>query len=430
MRELRFPRFWLSVLVLLLMGFATDANAIWPGLMNYQGRLTDNGGSPVADGTYNITFNIYQSSASLWSESHSVTTNNGFFSVELGSNGSPLPVWIFGLNPLWLGITVGTDPEITPRTRLTSVPHAYGVASIDGAEGGNIQGSLWLMNEYATSGIVIAPYGIGGGALQIERPGEGAYFTVDGNYNNTSETRVTIGYYNPIRFCTDLSGDSKVQLPDNSIHSAEILDEPGLASEVSSAYVSLSPGMTDIETVSITIPTDGYILVQGDCYVQSDGATSDNHIRCQIDEESGGSATVPYFTQVGQWGFHSTDAHSWSISTHRLYYKTVGTYTFRLEGEATSTAHTTNAINATVTALYIPSGYDEVKSYVFDPAGFENAVPLEVATDRNPALTETMYEVDLRELEMKALRARAEALKAERDLYDAQLRQRTIDKDN
>jgi len=412
----RIPQILLSTLLLLLLVFVTDSNAIWPGLMNYQGRLTNNSGNPVADGSYDVTLKIYQTSAALWTESHSVFTTNGFLSV-----GSPLPSWIFGLDPRWLGITIGTDPEITPRTRLTSVPHAYRVASIDNAVGGTIDGPLWLMNEYATSGIVIGPYGSGGGGFQIERPGEGAYFSVDGNYNNTTETRVAIGYYNPILFDTDNTGDESVQLPHNAIHSAEILDEPGLASNVSSAYVSLSPGMTDIETVSITIPSDGYIHVQGDCYVQSDGATSDNHIRCQIDEESGGSVVVPYFTQVGQWGFYSTVAHSWSISTHRLYYKTAGSYTFRLEGEATSTAHTTTALNATVTAMFIPTGYETVKSYVSDPTGFENAVPVQVSADDNSTEPEMMYEVDLREMEMKALKARAEALQAERDLYEAQL---------
>jgi len=423
MRKSRILRVWLLALALGLVGFVSDTNAIWPGLMNYQGRLNDDSGNPVADDSYDVTFRIYQSSAALWTETHSVFTTDGFFSVELGSNGSPLPSWIFGLDPLWLGITVGTDPEITPRTRLTSAPHAYRVASVDYAEGGTIIGSLWLMNEYGTSGIAIGPYDNGGGALHVLRSGEGEYFSVDGNYNSTDETRVTIGYGNRVAFYTDLSGDSTVQLPDNAIHSAEILDEPGLASEVSAAYVSLSPGMVDIETVSITTPSDGYILVQGDCYVQTTGATTDNHIRCQIDEEEGGSVVVPYFTQAGQWVYHSTNAYSYSISTHRVYFKSAGSYTFRLEGEATSTAHTTNAINATVTALFISTGYDAVKSYVSDPSDFRNAVPVEALDGANSSSSETLYEVDLRELELKALRKRAEAMQAERDLYEALMRQ-------
>jgi hypothetical protein len=305
------------------------------------------------------------------------------------------------------------------------------VASVDYAEGGIILGGLDIINEYGFPGIFVGPNPTdGGGYFHLLGSGEDVYFTLDGNMNGTQGARVTIRGNSNMSFYTDHTGDESVQLPDNAIHSAEMLDEPGLASEVSSGYVTLSPGMTDIETVTITTPSDGYILVQGNCYVQSDNATSDNHIRCQIDEESGGGVVVPYFTQVGQWGFHSTDAHSWSISTHRIYYKTAGSYTFRLEGEATSTAHTTKAHNATVTALYIPSGYEVVKSYVSDPSGFENAVPVEVAVNDNPALSKTMYEVDLRQLEMRALRKRAEALQAERDLYEAQLQKRSIDEDN
>lgn len=392
MFRLKFPQMLLSLLVLALTGLVATVSADVPSLMNYQGRLTDVAGNPVPDGAHDVTFKIYAApdfNIEIWIESHTVVTTDGFFSVLLGSNTYPLTYSTFWSSELWLGVTVGSDPEMIPLTRIVTSPYAFRVGTVQGAAGGVIQDFLVVEGD-----------------VWVGTP------DIDGQ----------------LIMYTDVPGDESVQLPDSSIHSAEILDEPGLASEVSSAYVSLTPGMTDIETVSITTPSDGYILVQGDCYVQTDGATSDNHIRCQIDEEEGGDVVVPYFTQVGQWAYHSTVAHSYAISAHRIYYKPAGNYTFRLEGEATSTAHTTNAINATVTALFIPTGYESVKSYVSDPAGFDNAAPIEVAADNNSASTETAYEVDLRELEVKALRERAEALKAERDLYEAQLQQRSAEK--
>ena len=106
-----------------------------PGTMNYQGRLTDAAGLPVANGPHNITFRIYdETSDVLWSELHQVTTTDGFFSVQLGSNGSPLTADIFDHAESWLGITVDTDPEISPRTRLNTVPYAFKTGSVQSGE--------------------------------------------------------------------------------------------------------------------------------------------------------------------------------------------------------------------------------------------------------------------------------------------------------
>ena len=59
-----------------------------PTMINYQGRLTNSGGTPVPDGTYSVVFTIYDaasSGTSKWTETHSITTSSGLFSVRLGS---------------------------------------------------------------------------------------------------------------------------------------------------------------------------------------------------------------------------------------------------------------------------------------------------------------------------------------------------------
>ncbi len=94
--------------------------------MNYQGRLTDDIGTPLND-TVDITFGIYAmpiGTSLLWSETHlNVTVSSGLFSVILGSE-TTLPDSVFMGNDRYLGITVGTDPELSPRTLLTSAPSA------------------------------------------------------------------------------------------------------------------------------------------------------------------------------------------------------------------------------------------------------------------------------------------------------------------
>jgi hypothetical protein len=119
----------LLALALIVSTITVDAEV--PGTMNYQGRLTDDHGDPVANIPHNITFKIYdETSAVLWDESHIVTTDDGLFTVQLGSNGSPLTADIFNHAECWLGITVDADQEITPRTQLNTVPYAFRTGSV------------------------------------------------------------------------------------------------------------------------------------------------------------------------------------------------------------------------------------------------------------------------------------------------------------
>lgn len=123
--------------VLLAFGAFAVVVADVPQKINYQGRLTDTQGIAVADGPYLIKFKIYGSESgvdSLWSSGfQSVTVTNGLFSHILGS-GAPLTPEIFNPgNALFLGVTVGTDAEISPRTAFTSSAFAWHSNSTDTA---------------------------------------------------------------------------------------------------------------------------------------------------------------------------------------------------------------------------------------------------------------------------------------------------------
>lgn len=96
----------------------------------YQGRLADTAGAPLT-GTYGMIFRLYSASSGgvpLWEEqwtgSNSVAVSDGLFNVLLGSL-TPVPQSIItGNNSLFLGITVGSDDEMTPRIQLGTVPYA------------------------------------------------------------------------------------------------------------------------------------------------------------------------------------------------------------------------------------------------------------------------------------------------------------------
>ncbi|MDX2344338.1 MAG: hypothetical protein QNL26_10840 [Acidimicrobiia bacterium] len=76
-----------------------------------------------------LTFTIYDDPvlySPLWIESHAaVQVVGGVFTVTLGSVTS-IPSYILDdINPLWLGVAVGADPELQPRQLLTSVAFAF-----------------------------------------------------------------------------------------------------------------------------------------------------------------------------------------------------------------------------------------------------------------------------------------------------------------
>jgi hypothetical protein len=125
------------VIVSILIGalvIASVAFAGAPRLVNYQGTVADAGG-PL-DGPYNITFTLYPdslSSTTLWNELHvAVPVDDGLFNVILGRY-TAIPDSLFERDELWIGITIGNDPEIDPRMRLTSVPWAIRAAVADSA---------------------------------------------------------------------------------------------------------------------------------------------------------------------------------------------------------------------------------------------------------------------------------------------------------
>ena len=110
-----------------------------PQLISYQGRLTDAGGAAVPDAAYLVKFIIYNDpvatggGAEKWSSGfQTVNTIDGLFNYDLGSI-TVLPDDLFTDTLSWLGITVGVDPELLPRTRLTSKGYAYHALRADSA---------------------------------------------------------------------------------------------------------------------------------------------------------------------------------------------------------------------------------------------------------------------------------------------------------
>jgi hypothetical protein len=112
-------------LVFLTVALPTLAGV--PAQLNYQGRLTDDLGASVADGSYNISFSIYDvavGGSALWTEAQLVTVSDGLFAVSLGLTTSIDPT-MFENPDLWMGITIEANPEFVPRTKFETNPYAF-----------------------------------------------------------------------------------------------------------------------------------------------------------------------------------------------------------------------------------------------------------------------------------------------------------------
>lgn len=123
------------ILILILLPIFAIAQI--PQTMSYQGRLEDNSGNPVTDGSYSLIFTIFDAATngnSLWTETRTVTTEDGFFNLTLGENTA---INISTDQQIWLNVNIGGN-DLTPRTKLASSLSSLSTKSIENtASAGN-----------------------------------------------------------------------------------------------------------------------------------------------------------------------------------------------------------------------------------------------------------------------------------------------------
>jgi len=125
---MKYRLFFLTKAIILFTGITLIGQV--PKTISYQGVLADQNGNVVANGNYNLSFNLYDvlsGGSSLWSENHTAAVTKGIFNTILGS-----------INPLnlpfdkqyWLGVSVEGGTELSPRIQLTSSGYSITAASI------------------------------------------------------------------------------------------------------------------------------------------------------------------------------------------------------------------------------------------------------------------------------------------------------------
>ena len=138
-----------------LAGSIVNAVTTVPTTMNFQGRLTDTTGSPVADGLYNMQFRLFTVSSggsSVWNETRETTSRvqvtNGLFATKLGDV-TPLSASLFASGALYFEITLPTpatatcgtaacaswETAMSPRHQMSTSAYAYNAETLDGIDG-------------------------------------------------------------------------------------------------------------------------------------------------------------------------------------------------------------------------------------------------------------------------------------------------------
>ncbi len=120
------------VLLLVLVSYTrvytpTRVYAATADTLNFQARVYDSAGNTAVDGSYSISFKLYEAAsggASVWTETQgAVNLKNGYFSVELASV-TPFGGGIDWSQEKWLTMNINGDGEMNPRLKLTATPYS------------------------------------------------------------------------------------------------------------------------------------------------------------------------------------------------------------------------------------------------------------------------------------------------------------------
>jgi hypothetical protein len=90
----------------------------------------------------------------------------------------------------WLGIQIGSDPEIVPLTKLATVPYAFRVSTVDGSTGGVISGDVSIQSDLDVDGDLRVT---GKATIGPGHTSTGTNAFVAGHYNTVQNFASTVG---------------------------------------------------------------------------------------------------------------------------------------------------------------------------------------------------------------------------------------------
>ncbi|MCD4811000.1 tail fiber domain-containing protein [bacterium] len=299
-------RILLLVCAFLLL-FTIQVQAAIPENLNYQGKLKDNVGTPIADPT-TIQFSIYNNISTgapsdipsstgplLWTETYDQVVGNcmqidpdaeGIFGQRLGTCVS-FPAYMDFTDEYYIGVKVGADGEATPRIPLSSNPYAHTAGGLFGdSEDVNIQTENSGNVVFNSAGNVQMTSNDVTPALIINQIGTGSLFEVQ---NNGTTSFVILNNGNV---------GVGVSVPTVSLHIADDMRLEGAFFDTSDD--AGTAGQVLVSTVGGTDWVDSSTLAVDNIYTADGTLTGVRSID--------GNGNHLWFNNLGAYGFYGTDA--------------------------------------------------------------------------------------------------------------------------
>ncbi len=389
---------------------ANPTHSTVPQTINHEGMLLDALGNSIADGPHPISFVIYDApvgGAPLWSSgSQVINTLGGLFQYALGSNVA-LPHNLFIDSIRYLGITIDVDPELIPRQRIRTTPYTYHALRADTAGiaatvfDNSITTVKLAANAVNSSRIAdgsisesdLAANSVG--AAQIQNDAVGTNKILDGSVTsadiaNSSITGVDIASNTIGQSDISTNGVASAEIQDNTVTTADIKDgtitwtdlasngvtggnivdgsvfasdlvnEAGVATQLNDSFVTISGSVdTKIDSISLLVPTSGFIIVRASAYValfHSVGGTTT--LRTWVSEFAGIDAnafsviTIPDNAATGNYiqSLYVVAFRTVTAGNHKYY--------FSADGGTQSV----NVIRPHLEAQFFPTAYGTFQS--------------------------------------------------------------------
>ena len=174
----------LVTIVLVAGCLLPNAQAGTPAVLNYQGRVVD-GDTLLSTNGMSLWIRLHDAPTAgnlIYRELDTVDVVDGLYSTTIGDNqnGGTASSLVAALNTLgtnaWLGIQIGTDPELMPRQRLLASPFAMNVRGIVVDESGRVGiGDAVLGQELEVAGDARI-----GGRSEGATDGDSEYIGIEG----------------------------------------------------------------------------------------------------------------------------------------------------------------------------------------------------------------------------------------------------------
>lgn len=326
----------------LLAGIAQGA---FPRLMNYQGRLDDQNGNPVADGNQSVTFRLFNVSSGgtpLWAETQTVTTVDGVFSVLLGSMDT-IPEFIWYQDSSFLEIQpAGSDP-VLPRSMLSVVPFAWRAKNADLIGG---LSALDLEESVEFQAAIAAHTAI-----------------PDAHHTKTIDaSELILGTLSEGRLPQGAIDSTEIEL--ESIPSSRLTNEPGIA-HTYTGFMQLTGTMAVIDSVMITVPMGGWLLIQANgSFIRDHIVNSGN---CAATVSLSGSRISHTDNYAARFSVISTQPSG--VYTNTFFVSQVlqvgpGTTKLFFLGDAVANNPFPRVEHVHVNTMYFPTAYGNIDAFI------------------------------------------------------------------